>query len=271
MTEPLDPERIAENVNPALRPVLRRVTVLQEVDSTNLELARMPLPEQHAHAVLAEEQTGGRGRRQRSWHSPPGGNIYLSLGWQFRHDHPARSNLPLVSAICVVGALAGAGLDGHGIKWPNDILLNGKKLAGILVELQSTGNGPANAVIGVGLNVRMPRSGQDPGKVIDRPWTDLESNLPRDRKPVDRNRLASMLLDRLMAGLQRFEDSGFESVQPGTRMICCKAGRSGWNTRAGSCQARPAASMRTALCCCSSRTAASGHFIQARSALFYEW
>ena len=213
MTEPLDPERIAENVNSALRPVLRRVTVLQEVDSTNLELARMPLPEQHAHAVLAEEQTGGRGRRQRSWHSPPGGNIYLSLGWQFRHDHPALSNLPLVSAICVVGALGGAGLDGHGIKWPNDILLNGKKLAGILVELQSTGNGPANAVIGVGLNVRMPRSGQDPGQVIDRPWTDLESNLPRDRKPADRNRLASMLLDRLLAGLQRFEDSGFESFR----------------------------------------------------------
>lgn len=213
MTEPLDSERIAESVNPALRPILRRVTVLSEVDSTNSELARLPLPEQHAHAVLAEEQLIGRGRRQRSWHSPPGGNIYLSLGWRFHSENLALSNLPLVTALCVAGALARAGLEGHGIKWPNDILVSGKKLAGILVELQSTGSEPANAVIGVGINVRMPRNGQDPEQVIDRPWTDLESHLSAASNPVDRNRLASMLLDRLIAGLQRFEDSGFASFQ----------------------------------------------------------
>lgn len=213
MTDLLDSNLIAESVNPALRPRLRKVTVLQEVDSTNSALNRMPQPERHAHAVLAEAQTGGRGRRERSWYSPPGGNIYMSLGWRFTASQLALSNLPLVAAICVAGALARSGLRGHGIKWPNDILVDGKKLAGILVELQSAGDSPAGAVIGIGINVRMPRGQQDPAQWIDRPWTDLETHLPAELRPVKRSRLASMVLDRLLAGLARFEDTGFSTFR----------------------------------------------------------
>lgn len=210
----LDAEAIAEGVLPSLRPQLRLVTVLPEVDSTNSEINRLKPGEQHAHAVLAERQTGGRGRRDRKWHSPAGGNIYLSFGWRFTSgDHPF-STLPLVVAIAVGNALKRAGLEGHGIKWPNDILAGGKKLSGILVELKSSGSGGATAIIGVGINVRMPsRESEDPLKIIDRPWTDLESQLRDPFLPCKRNQLASGLLDQLLAALGRFERTGFESFR----------------------------------------------------------
>jgi len=213
MTDILDAEAIAEGVLPSLRPQLRRVTVLAETDSTNAELARLKPAEQHAHAILAERQNRGRGRRERRWHSPAGGNIYFSLGWRFTvGDHPF-STLPLVVAIATANALKRTGLEGHGIKWPNDILVDGKKLAGILVELKS-GVNHTSAVIGIGINVRMPKTAEEnPQELIDRPWVDLESVLDAGRRSCDRNRLASSLLDQLLAALGRFENTGFESIQ----------------------------------------------------------
>lgn len=210
----LDPDLVADSVLPTLRPHLRRVVVLDEIDSTNSELARIPESEQHAHALLAECQTVGRGRRERRWHSPAGGNIYLSLGWRFALNGQPLACLPLVAAISVANALRRAGLQGHGIKWPNDILVQGRKLAGILVEMQSAGQGHASAIFGIGLNVRMPASAeQDPQQLIDRPWTDLESHLPADRVPCDRNQLAARLLEQLMASFERFSHSGFDSFR----------------------------------------------------------
>jgi BirA family biotin operon repressor/biotin-[acetyl-CoA-carboxylase] ligase len=207
----LDTGRIREGMAPAARLKLRQLTLLQETDSTNTAVLRLPGERQHAHAVLAECQTGGRGRRQKSWHSPAGGNIYLSLGWWFMDSKWPLSALPLVVAIAVCRALTRARLHGHGVKWPNDILVDDKKLAGILVELQSAGSGPALAVIGVGLNVRMPsREPGEPGTAIDRPWTDLVSQLKRGDTGISRNRLVSFLLDEMLDMLERFERDGFE-------------------------------------------------------------
>jgi len=188
---------------------LNYLTVLPETDSTNAAVSRLPAELQHAHAILAEQQTRGRGRRERSWHSPAGGNIYLSLGWRFDSSDVPLGTLPLAVAVCTCRALARAGLEAYGIKWPNDILVQQKKLAGVLVELQSTGNGPSLAVIGIGLNVRMPRDGVAEFR-IDRPWTDLASHLP-GAVSIDRNSIGALLLDELLAGLDRFESSGFES------------------------------------------------------------
>ena len=213
MTDILDAEAIAEGVLPSLRPQLRGVTVLDETDSTNAELARLAPAEQHAQAVLAEKQKQGRGRRARRWHSPAGGNIYFSLGWRFSSNDHAFSTLPLVVAIATANALKRTGLEGHGIKWPNDILVNGKKLAGILVELKSGAN-QALATMGVGINVRMPFTAEEnPEELIDRPWTDLASNVQTGAGPVNRNALASALLDQLLASLGRFESTGFESFR----------------------------------------------------------
>lgn len=213
MTEALDAGRIAEGVLPALRPLLRLVTVLDEVDSTNRYLDRMAPAERHGHAVIADRQTAGRGRRDRRWHSPAGGNLYSSLGWRFRRTDLPFSTLPLVAAVATAEALRRFGLSGHGIKWPNDILVEGKKLAGILVELRSAGTA-TSAIIGVGINLAMPATdGEDPARLIDRPWTDLATWMAKPSAALERNRAATLLLDQLLASLERFEASGFESFR----------------------------------------------------------
>ena len=224
--DPLDAGLIRAAMAPAVLAKLGQLTLLQETDSTNTAVLRLPGDRQHAHAVLAEQQTGGRGRRQRSWHSPPGGNIYLSLGWWFRKNDWPLSTLPLVAAVAVCRALSRASLQGHGIKWPNDILAGGKKLAGILVELQSSGAGPAFAVVGVGLNVRMPQADQDALKqAIDRPWTDLASAMKDGSPGISRNRLVALLLEELLGALACFEASGFEAFSQAWRELDLLQGR----------------------------------------------
>jgi len=209
-TDPLDARLIRTSMAPGMQARLRDLTLLRETDSTNTVLLHLPVDRQHAHAVLAESQTGGRGRRQRSWYSPAGGNLYFSLGWRFRKTAWPLSTLPLAVAVAVCRALDRAGLEGHGIKWPNDILVNGKKLAGILVELNSPGAGPAQAVIGVGLNVRMPPASEGAlSDVIDRPWTDLASEMNMDAALASRNRLAALLLEELLAALETYQLDGF--------------------------------------------------------------
>jgi len=210
----LDAKLIREGMTETARARLRHLTLLHETDSSNAYVLRLPQDQQHAHAVLAESQQQGKGRRQRSWHSPPGGNIYLSLGWHFAESEYPLSTLPLVSAICVCKALSRAGLAGHGIKWPNDVLVDGRKLAGILVEMQSAGNGPATVVIGIGVNVRMPDAGSDELKsAIDRPWTDLASRLGAESAAMSRNELVAMILDETLSALELFQASGFEAFR----------------------------------------------------------
>lgn len=214
MSAPLSAERIRERLSADAGGLLRELTVLRETDSTNSVLARLPPDQRHAHLVVAEAQTAGRGRRQRAWYSPAGGNIYLSLGWQFNKRTLPLSTLPLVTALCLCRALQRAGLSRHGVKWPNDILIDGAKVAGILVETQSAGASPAVAVIGIGLNVRMPKSDTEhPGAIIDRPWTDLASHLPPEREPICRNELIALIIEDLLEGLRQFESRGFEAFQ----------------------------------------------------------
>jgi BirA family biotin operon repressor/biotin-[acetyl-CoA-carboxylase] ligase len=195
---------------------LGRITILAETDSSNSALKRLPLEQQHAHALLAECQTSGRGRRQRNWYSPPGCNVYLSLGWRFDDSQGRLSTLPLMIAVCICRALSHTGLRAHGIKWPNDILAGGAKLAGILVEVQAAGGGAAHAVIGVGVNVFMPAAGatgREAGEVIDRPWTDIASQLPVGVPGLSRNGVAALLLEDLLAGIAAFEAAGFQPFE----------------------------------------------------------
>ena len=217
-TDSLDEAWIRETMRPEARKKLARLTVLPETDSTNSHLLRLPTEDRHAHAVLADRQTVGRGRRQRAWHSPAGGNIYLSLGWRVEATPWPLSTLALVAAVAVCEALSQAGLDGHGIKWPNDILVNGRKLAGILVESQSSGSQSTLVVLGVGLNVRMPDAGEERvDDVIDQPWTDLASEMNPEVGVPDRNQLSAMLLDALLSALDRFKENGFATFNEAWR------------------------------------------------------
>lgn len=210
----LDSAHIRARMSGAALESLSEITVFPKIDSTNAAVSRMPGDQQHGHAVLTDHQTEGRGRRQRKWYSPPGGNVYLSLGWRFGEIERPLSTLPLVVAVAVCRALSRSGLKEHGIKWPNDVLVEGRKLAGILVELQSAGAGPATAVIGIGLNVRMPGGDRDEVEAkIDRPWTDLATELGHSSRDIDRNQLSAWLLEELLDSLNLYESEGFPAFR----------------------------------------------------------
>lgn len=184
---------------------LRSLRIESSLDSTNAAVRRLAIADQHAAVVIAEHQTGGRGRRGRQWHSPYARNLYLSMGWMFDKALSQLGCLPLVVALATARTLERMGLDGHRVKWPNDLTLDGRKLSGCLVEVQGDSQGPCHAVLGIGINVHMPVSALTDG--IDQPWTDLHSRLP----DCSRNTLAGRLLEELVSALDRYSEQGFSS------------------------------------------------------------
>ncbi|ALS97268.1 bifunctional biotin--[acetyl-CoA-carboxylase] ligase/biotin operon repressor BirA [Lacimicrobium alkaliphilum] len=176
--------------------------ILSVVDSTNTYLKHSTELHINGAACLAEAQTAGRGRQGRKWVSPFGASLYLSMYWGFHGGYQALGGLSLVIGVAVVRALKAFGNISAQLKWPNDIYLNGKKLAGILVEAEGQLDDISHCFVGVGVNIRLP---DNPADEIDQPWADLYSD--SDTEP-DRNRLASILLDQLYKALCRFENEG---------------------------------------------------------------
>jgi BirA family biotin operon repressor/biotin-[acetyl-CoA-carboxylase] ligase len=189
---------------------LEQLWVLPSVDSTNSYLSRQPPPATgRGLACLAEHQSAGRGRRGRSWVTPYGASLALSLAWRFDLPLATLSGLSLAVGVVLAETLQQFGLRGHQLKWPNDLHLDGRKLAGILVEARGEAHGPALAVVGVGLNLRLAG---DQAQAIDQPWIDLASAGLRD---VSRNQLAARLLDTLAAACERYAAEGLASFLPG--------------------------------------------------------
>ena len=189
----------------SIRESLSDLQIVDSLDSTSTSLQSLPADRQHGTVIMAEQQNAGRGRRGKSWHSPYGQNLYMSIGWRFEQKLTELGCLPLVVALSAASALQQAGLKGHKVKWPNDILVDNHKLAGILVEVNGDPLGPCDAVLGIGMNVHMPASDEVAAK-IDQPWTNLESHLP----DCSRNSLAALLLDALLTQLPLFAAQGFE-------------------------------------------------------------
>lgn len=185
------------------RALLTELELHASLDSTNRYLsAKAAAGLTSGHACLAEHQTAGRGRRGRAWVSPYAANVYLSLLWRFTTTPAAVGGLGLVSGVAVARALHEAGLEEIGLKWPNDVMWRGRKLAGTLLEVAGESFGPLKVVIGIGLNVRMPSPA---GAQIDQAWTDLETAL---EKSVSRNTMAGRLLHHLLLALQQFQAMG---------------------------------------------------------------
>jgi len=201
--ELLDRARILGGMDGAVRRRLRSLNIEPSLDSTNAAVRRLATEDQHAAVIIAEHQSGGRGRRGRGWHSPYARNLYLSMGWTFDRALSELGCLPLVVALATAGALEGMGLEGHRVKWPNDLTLDGRKLSGCLVEVQGDSQGPCHAVLGIGINVHMPETALT--RDIGQPWTDLHSRLPG----CSRNTLASLLLGELVTALEKYAASGF--------------------------------------------------------------
>ncbi len=193
-------------MTPQGRARLRKLELHHEIESTNGYLLQHSLNGSvSGHACFAERQTSGRGRRGRRWVSPYGANIYLSILWCFPGGPAQLGALSLAAGLTVVRALAEMGFEGIGLKWPNDILWNGRKLAGLLLEVAGEAAGPSRVVLGLGLNVAL--SAQD-GDEIDQPWADLRT-MAGGREP-SRNQLAGQLLSVLLDTLARYEQEGFE-------------------------------------------------------------
>lgn len=170
--------------------------------STN-DIAMQRLADSHCSAIIctAEMQTAGKGRRGRHWVSPFGRNIYLSLGWFFRREISELGGLSQVAGIQVVDALRAAGIADVGLKWPNDILLDGGKLGGVLVELRPAERRGIGVVIGVGINLFLA---DDDVAGIDQPWRALSSHL------LSRRALLKDLILRLILSFEEFDRNGFE-------------------------------------------------------------
>lgn len=180
--------------------------VHHSLDSTNAEALRMVGQGVAApFVVLAERQTAGRGRRGRNWVSPFAENIYYSLVLPVTGGMRQLEGLSLVVGLAVLNALREVGVSGGGLKWPNDVLVGNKKIAGILLELVGDPADVCHVVLGIGINVNMRSS-----SAVDQAWTSAYLEVGR---PMDRNALVMTLSESLMRFLKIHEVSGFSSLK----------------------------------------------------------
>ena len=208
----LDAGAILDALPAGLRAGVAALEVAWSLDSTNAELLRRGDAGAAAQVLLAERQTGGRGRRGRAWASPLAANLYLSVARRFDTGLARLGGLGLVAGVAVVEALHALGVAAARLKWPNDlVVVDGaglRKLGGILVEGGGEHAGPARAVVGIGLNVHMPAQA---AAAIDQPWIDLAAC--GEAMPT-RNGLAAGVLAQLLPALDRFESGGLAPFLP---------------------------------------------------------
>ncbi|MEB5924919.1 bifunctional biotin--[acetyl-CoA-carboxylase] ligase/biotin operon repressor BirA [Franconibacter daqui] len=177
------------------------VAVLPVIDSTNQYLLDRLSSLQSGDACIAEYQQAGRGRRGRKWFSPFGANLYLSMYWRLEQGPAAAIGLSLVIGIVMAEVLHDLGADQVRVKWPNDLYLQDRKLAGILVELTGKTGDAAQIVIGAGINLAMRRVESE---VVNQGWI----NLQEAGIKIDRNQLAARLINELRVALEQFEKEG---------------------------------------------------------------
>ena len=217
----IDADLIRTALPPAVADRLAALEVAWSIDSTNSELLRRATPAAGVAVLLAERQTGGRGRRGRVWNSPLAANLYVSVARMFRGGLARLGGLSLVAGVAAVEALHALGFTEARLKWPNDLVVAGDdgpcKLGGLLIEGGGEHAGPARAVIGLGLNVRMQAAA---AAAIDQPWCDLHGLVARTdgAAPLpslpSRNRIVATLLEHLLPALDAFDADGLAPFLP---------------------------------------------------------
>lgn len=182
--------------------------VMPSVDSTNAEALRLlPGAKTLPFYVIAERQTSGRGRRGRNWESPFGENLYYSLVVRIEGGLRQLEGMSLAIGLALVQVIRGFGVAEAGLKWPNDVLVANRKLAGILLELSGDPADVCHVVIGIGLNVNMLAANPN---AIDQPWTSMRAELGY---LLDRNELVSELNRQLSRYLDIQLGDGFAALQ----------------------------------------------------------
>jgi BirA family biotin operon repressor/biotin-[acetyl-CoA-carboxylase] ligase len=187
--------------------LIKEIEVFGVVDSTNINAMEKAQKGEKGYVCTAEKQTAGRGRRGRNWASPYASNIYLSAVWEFDSGASSLEGLSLAVGVAVVDALAKAGIADVELKWPNDVLHKGRKLAGILLEVTGDAEGPCQVVVGIGLNVKMPEAASAD---INQPWVDVDSLTDSS---LTRSYLLALLLNELMPLLELFGAKGFSAFR----------------------------------------------------------
>ncbi|HET9653316.1 MAG TPA: biotin--[acetyl-CoA-carboxylase] ligase [Usitatibacter sp.] len=214
----IDVERVRSQLGPAAGRI--SLQVADEVDSTSTRLVALAAAGAPSGTCLvAEWQSAGRGRRGRSWVSALGGSLTFSLLWRFERGAGHLGGLSLAVGVAVARALRACGVERAQVKWPNDVVSDFRKLAGILVETSGEMQGPSVAVIGAGVNYRL---GERVIDLIDQPVTDVAqctAALP------SRSDLLARLLAELVTVLDAFERQGFAALRDAWRELHAYQGR----------------------------------------------
>ncbi len=179
-----------------------QIEILEQAESTNRMLLADP---RHGRVLVAEWQSGGRGRMGRKWLGALGGSLLFSLAWTFPEGPARLAGLPLAVGAALARAIESAGVSQIGLKWPNDLLLPAGKAGGILIEMQGDALGPAQVVIGVGLNLHLPENLVP----VDQPVAALAGH----GLQLGRNALLGRILAELERTLPRFAAEGFAPLR----------------------------------------------------------
>lgn len=195
----LDKELLLAAIGSCTTKIIKQLEIFEEIESTNQYLLEdLNVLDKHKNVVLAEYQTHGRGRRGNTWISPFGSGINLSIRWHFEQKIDSLACLSLAVGSAIIRVLKKMGFHGVGLKWPNDIFFQNKKLGGLLIEVRGGAVESCDVVIGLGLNISFPI-----GFIgnIDQPWTDLASI----RSPIpSRNIIAAALISELILLLNSY-------------------------------------------------------------------
>ena len=193
----------ADQIQQKLKNEKIQIHIFESLTSTNDYLKTLKR-KQDIIICLAEQQTKGRGRFNRHWHSHFGKNIYLSCLYPFQKDLSELAGLSLVTSLAVLETLKTYAVPSVFVKWPNDVLVQNKKCSGNLIEVQAETNGVSDAIIGIGMNVnRMADEAS-----ISQEWTSIQK---ATGKYIDRNECVVRLIQSLMTYLKRMEQHGFSS------------------------------------------------------------
>jgi len=216
------PDRLGPaELAPHLRGTWRRIVWYAEVDSTQRvarELARDGAEE--GTCVIAEAQTAGRGRLGRTWHSPAGLNLYTSIVLRPRAEPTVVPQLALVAGIAVAAAIRAETSLPAQLKWPNDVLIDGRKVAGILTEMEAEVERVRFVIAGIGVNVNAPARAFPPELRASATSLAIASG-----HRVDRAAVTARLLAELEERVARFATGGFAALRAEWEALSCLTGR----------------------------------------------
>ena len=208
----IDADDIRRALSRETAALLQSLEVFDRIDSTNSYLLNSPPPPPgHTRVAIADFQSSGRGRHAKTWVSPPGAGLCLSIAYTFRRAPGELTGLTLAMGVGIASAFCELGIDDVTLKWPNDLVARNRKLGGMLSEVKHHGTGQVSVVTGIGINVRLP---DELAAIAASQWSHSPIDLATlTGNTPDRSSLAAAIVDELAASSALFETHGFGAFQ----------------------------------------------------------